>query len=57
MATTKGRNADSLFRLNKTTTEKFKCNAITEAEEKRKKEHEALLEEINRRTCESGYGV
>ena len=48
---------ESLFRTGVMTSEKFKCQAIIEFEEKKRKEQKELLEEINRRALEGSYEV
>ena len=50
-------NNGSLFRTGVTTSEKFKCDAIAQFEEKKRKEQKELLEEINRRALEGSYEV
>lgn len=48
---------NSLFRTNLNTSNKFKSYAETEYEKRKKKEHQKILEEINRRNCENDYNV
>lgn len=50
-------NDKSLFKTNRITSEKFKCQAQEEYEEKRRKEQKALIDEINRRALEGSYNV